>query len=606
MSPEDRFIQIQNTMAAFSPHYRQKMQAVLQEAKYEHPAWLLSFMALGVDPEPLTVEVFHSIAPYTNINTQREYLQQTAARGFLQSVGEDAYRLTDNGRFWINAFFSATGEALAALELPLPAADLTGLADLLERIIVGTETAVTPANKAFFHMSRRTDPGPNTPAMLRIDQYLTDLLRYRDDAHIAAWQPLGVSGHGWEAFTAIWKNGPLTAAELAERFTQRNHSAADYTSGLEPFVTQSWLEINSEPAFAITTSGRMVRAEVENRTNEYYFVGWQALTEDEQNKLHNLLQKLFEQLQRLTAVAVWPIANGALGAAGPLYADKTQPIMQAYGLNQPGLFFTLWQGLGIEPLPVSTANFARRFPYANPNLYAERLQALTAAGFVTKTGNTSDYAVTDAGREAYFAVDNAFTDTLSALELLPQAESEQLTTLLAAVVERSATQDDGTDKWCIGCSRSMHRNDADAGLVRVDEYLDDLNAYRDDAHLAAYAPYELSGPAMEAFTLLWKDGLNTAAALQERLEFRGNSVEIYSTALQELVAKGWATKTDNAFKLTINGQEVRQAIEDKTDAIFFAAWENLTPTQLNQLTALLTQLGENIQHQVETKTAVPA
>ncbi|MCA9952469.1 MAG: hypothetical protein KDE48_22620, partial [Anaerolineales bacterium] len=59
-------------------------------------------------------------------------------------------------------------------------------------------------------------------------------------------------------------------------------------------------------------------------------------------------------------------------------------------------------------------------------------------------------------------------------------------------------------------------------------------------------------------------------------------------------------------KLTSNGQEMRQTIEDKTDAIFFAAWENLTPTQLNQLTALLTQLGENIQHQVETKTAVPA
>ncbi len=58
-------------------------------------------------------------------------------------------------------------------------------------------------------------------------------------------------------------------------------------------------------------------------------------------------------------------------------------------------------------------------------------------------------------------------------------------------------------------------------LVQLDEYLDELNAYRDDVHLTAVSPHNLSGSTLEAFTFLWRGDADAGAVLQEKLPFRG-------------------------------------------------------------------------------------
>ena len=193
MSREDLYPLLQSTMQSFTPHYREAMQTVLTEVGLQGGDWFRSFVAYGIDPEPLTADSFQSWFPYANIEYQKENLAQTAENGFLQEVSPDSYRLTDKGRAAMVRFYADTGQAIAGL-MPLPEAKMQLLADLFGRVIAATEAAEEPAEKPLFMMSRSTDTGSDAPPALRIDQYATDMLRYRDDAHIAAWKIYGVDG----------------------------------------------------------------------------------------------------------------------------------------------------------------------------------------------------------------------------------------------------------------------------------------------------------------------------------------------------------------------------------------------------------------------------
>jgi len=277
--------------------------------------------------------------------------------------------------------------------------------------------------------------------------------------------------------------------------------------------------------------------------------------------------------------------------------DKTRAAMNEVGLNKPAYFITLWQGLGMEPYLVSVTNFQRRAPYVTVQALEERFENMAVDGFLIATDSSGEYRVTPAGREACLAVDNIFTAELSQIEVLSENSLRQLVESLGRIVERSAAQEDETDKWNINNSRHLHRGDEVANQVKLDEYLDDLNAFRDDAHLAAYALNApgLSGQALEAYTFLWRDGLNTAAALQERLASRGHNEATFAAALRELVAQGWAVEEDDVFTLMEVGRTVREAVEQKTDDIFFAAWAELSNGQLAQMLNRLLRLRQNLQ-----------
>lgn len=298
MSYEDLWSLLQTTMQAFTPHYNDAMQTVLTEVGFQGPDWFVSFIAFGIDPEPLTADFFHACFPYGNIENQKQTLAQVAAHGFLEAVAADSYRLTEKGHAGMSRFYTDTGAAISGLE-PLPIADMQRLADLFGRIIAATEAAPEPARKPLFMMSRRTDTGSTALLALRIDQYATDMLRYRDDAHLAAWANYGVDGPTWETLTFLWRDQAHTAAELAEQLANnRNYDAAVYADALQKLVDLGWaIAING--AYHVTDTGKKVRDEAETRTDDYFFVGWSALSEAETGELHNLMTRLNEALAKL-------------------------------------------------------------------------------------------------------------------------------------------------------------------------------------------------------------------------------------------------------------------------------------------------------------------
>ena len=287
---------VQEAMQAFGPFYREAMQKAIQDSAVPDN-WFALSLARGSDPAPFTVERFHAMSPYTAWERSAETLEEFARLEMLERVGGDAYRLTDLGREAVESIYGAAHQAMGAIE-PLPADELNQLNDLLYRLVQATLEAREPENKWAITYSRWTDPGEGAPGAVKADQYLTDLVRFRDDAHIAAWKPYGVSGYAWEALTFVWRGDAHTAEELAEELPRRGHSAEVYAEALAGLASRGWAE-ETPDGYQVTEKGQALRQQAEDATNSLFFAPWASLSDDENAQLHGLLTQLRSNLQEM-------------------------------------------------------------------------------------------------------------------------------------------------------------------------------------------------------------------------------------------------------------------------------------------------------------------
>jgi len=608
MNVADRFNRIQQTAQSFGPHYQDAMQGFLQEAGYQRGDWFVSFLAFGLDPAPLTAVFFNSMYPYGNITNHEATLAGTAERGYLAQES-DGYRLTDNGRLYIEKFYEVTGAALTAVSLPTPN-QTDKIAALLARIVAATTIAAEPVEKPQFLLSRRSDPGTNNSALLRIDQYLTDLIRFRDDAHIAAWEKEGVDGKTWETFTTVWRGQAKTAVTLAERFAGRGHDEAAYTTALEHLTALGWIE-EGEDGYTITPVGDKLRQEVEALTNTYFFTGWSALSDDEAVELDTMLAELDEQLTMITAETaaesrrdLWPLLNAIPQSLFPLTREATQEALKEANLNEPGHFFTLLTTRVFDPEPISGNAMHPRFPYANPDRGNGRFEALTTQGYLK---NADDgWVLTENGRQILNKANTAFFDQLTAVgkELNGlSVDVRKMVGYLERVTDACRRSNLPNGEWALNHSYSVVAADLELGTMgKLDNRLDDLNAFRDDAHLSAFAQYDISGHGWELFTFLWRGDVANPAEMVEKASFRGYDEATYMAALEDLIARGWVEAgEDGAFVVTAVGDALRQEADVQTDRYFYLPWLALNDEETADLRTVATDLSDLLKRMAEAK-----
>ena len=132
---------------------------------------------------------------------------------------------------------------------------------------------------------------------MHVRRCLIDLLAFRDDAHIAAWQPYDVSGHTWEAFTYVWRGEAGTAAELAEKLPYRNYDEQAYADALEDLTARGWI-VQKDGKYVATDKGKQLRQEAERATDRYYDAPWACLDEAETSEAKGLLKKLAEVVKQ--------------------------------------------------------------------------------------------------------------------------------------------------------------------------------------------------------------------------------------------------------------------------------------------------------------------
>lgn len=266
---------LQEAFNAIAPHYRDKVRESMAEIGFEGPEWYMTYLAHGLDPKPLTAVTLQKIMPYGNKERQLERLQQTAKKGFLKEENGE-FTITAKGRNGVEDFFITARDSIGKLE-PLPPSQMDALAATLKTIVKHTLAASEPAEKNHLIISRATDFDDNANAAIQIDQYMTDLLHYRDDAHLAAWRTQAVDGPTWETFTLFWRGDVSTLAELVENRQPRGfEGTAVYEQAIQELIKRGWL-MKSDEAYKVTEAGQKLRDAVEAKTNEYFFVGFSAL-----------------------------------------------------------------------------------------------------------------------------------------------------------------------------------------------------------------------------------------------------------------------------------------------------------------------------------------
>jgi hypothetical protein len=279
-------------LQALTRHYGPAIDRAAEQVGIPYGEWYGWLMAAKIfEPDPVSAARLHVRAAYTDPALQEERLGKGVRLGLLSHAGGGDYYLTNLGHAAVRQLIAAAYAAMTPLQ-PLPPAGLERLLALLRRLVEASLAAPEPPGKWCLRVARHYDPDGRAGPMPQVDQYLSDLAAYRDDAHLAAWQPLGVSGQAWETLTHLWVGDVTTLDEVCARLSpRRGYSRDDYADALAELVARGWIA-EQVGVYRLTDAGKTVRDQAEETTNRYFFAPWAALTEAEVGELRSLLTQL--------------------------------------------------------------------------------------------------------------------------------------------------------------------------------------------------------------------------------------------------------------------------------------------------------------------------
>jgi hypothetical protein len=177
---------------------------------------------------------------------------------------------------------------------PLDEGESQDLAEMLDKLVNKCLETPPPPNTWSISLSKKLMP-PSDPQMPFIEQAISCLAAYRDDAHLASWQSSGLSAISMETMTVIWRGQASTLEELTDKLSNRGHPKKVYVDALTQLRTSEYIS-GSRSVLRLTENGKLFRDRVEAKTDQYFYTPWSCLTDDQKNKLAVILKDLIERL----------------------------------------------------------------------------------------------------------------------------------------------------------------------------------------------------------------------------------------------------------------------------------------------------------------------
>jgi len=285
-------------LAAIRTHYEPAAEHIAVESGLDGWTWGLLLAALTFEPETASAARLQVRMPYMAAHPYLTRLIAAAEKGYLAEVAPGEYRLTDWGRAETQHFIEEVRAAMAEAD-PLPLADSERLANLLDRL-VQTSLTTLPSPKAWsVSLSYKLMPAASPP-LPYVEQAISCLAAYRDDAHLAAWQPSGLSATALEALTFLWRGEAASLDTLYERLAFRGHPRQMYAQALAELRERGLIE-GPDSAPWVTEAGQAFRDQVEADTDRYFFTPWACLDDGEKTELADLLARLRDGLKESAA-----------------------------------------------------------------------------------------------------------------------------------------------------------------------------------------------------------------------------------------------------------------------------------------------------------------
>lgn len=275
---------------------------------------------------------------------------------------------------------------------------------------------------------------------------------------------------------------------------------------------------------------------------------------------------------------LWGAFAGAMGAARAREPEPppTPPILQLHAGQAESPAWFLMQAVEFDPQPLTVERLRRRDVYASESIVAALLELMAGEKWFDRQGD--EYALRSEGRAVLERIHANRYRWLGVLEL--PAAAHRLERRLADLIAASLAAPNPPGVWCLAHSRRRAPDAGESTAAHLFQYVADVNAFRDDCHMAAWRPLGVAGHVWEAFGLVADGTGPTADAIFDALAYRGYSMADYAAALAELAARGWVSAGADGHAITSDGRAVREQVEQATDAYFYASWSDLTAAEI--------------------------
>ena len=221
MNDLDLWPLIWETLDALTAHYGPDIDRAAEALGIPAGEWYGWLMAARIfEPEPVSARTLHVRSAYTAPAKLDFALAEGAELGLLVREDGENYRLTAAGRAAVQHLIETAYGAMNSFA-PCPRAICCTSRTCCSGWTRPAWLRRNPRASGACESQGISTPAWRAPVMERLDQYLSDLAAYRDDAHLAAWQPYEISGQAWEAFTLLWRGAATTLDELCEKLVQR-------------------------------------------------------------------------------------------------------------------------------------------------------------------------------------------------------------------------------------------------------------------------------------------------------------------------------------------------------------------------------------------------
>lgn len=281
-------------LADIRAHYEPAVERIITESGLDGWTWGLLLSAFTFEPESTTPARLQVRGPYTAVEAYLARLSAAAGRGYLAEASPGEYRLTDTGRAELERFIEEVRAAMSQAD-PLPQAAGARLAGLLDRLVQASLKALQPPEPRCIQLNYKLMPEA-IPPLPYIEQAVSCLNAYRDDAHVAAWQPSGLSATALEFLTLLWRGEVDSLDAVCQRLANRGHAPQAYAEALAELRARGFIE-GPEGAPHVIEAGRAFRDQVEANTDRYFFAPWSGLDDAEKAELADLLTRLRDGLK---------------------------------------------------------------------------------------------------------------------------------------------------------------------------------------------------------------------------------------------------------------------------------------------------------------------
>jgi hypothetical protein len=246
------------------------------------------------------------------------------------------------------------------------------------------------------------------------------------------------------------------------------------------------------------------------------------------------------------------------------------------------------QMLEFAPEGMTVEKFRRRAVYSSPKLSLAILELLASEGWLDRIGE--EYHLTETGQAEAAKIKQNRIRLFEGFEPIAHEETARLVHLIGCVIDASLSSA-SPDNWCLRHSRNRAPAEHESLGAKLMQFGSDFNAYRDDAHMAAFGIQQVKGHVWEAFSFIADGKARNAADLYSQLAYRGFYTEDCQAALNDLAKRGWIAEG----AITESGQKIREEVEAQTNTYFYAPWAVLSDSEFEEMLELMQKYDNRCQ-----------